>query len=136
MTAIVARPVEIQYITVDLELDSPASLDHVVAELDPSVSIHLHSREDGLHRVALGILAGGSPEATVSHVCDLLEGLSPPARRAWEQCTRRVVDLAFESGTSPQCVTYALPAALVRRVADLGMAVAVTMYRVGFYSGD
>ena len=127
---------EIRYITLDLELDSPSSLDGVVSELEPAMSIHHHGRKNGLHVVALGLLAEGSPEQTVSHVCALLEGLSPPARRALDQCTRRVVDLAFESGTTPTNVTSTLPADLVRRLADLGLAVAITLYRVGFYSGD
>ena len=126
------RVVEIHYITADLTFDSPTSLDRVVAELDHAVSLHLHERGDGLHRVAVE----GSPERTVSHLCDLLEGLSPPARRIWDQCTRRVVDIAFESGTVPLSVTYTLPASLVRRVAELGMAIAVTLYRVGAYSSD
>jgi hypothetical protein len=128
--------VDIHYITADLELDSPASLDLVVAELEPEVAIHLHDHHEGLHKVALGVGVDSSPEATVAHVCGLLEGLSPPARRALEQSTRRVIDLAFESGTTPTCVTHALSAALVRRVADLGLSIAVTLYRVGFYSGD
>lgn len=130
------RPVDIRYITVDLELDSSASLELVVAELEPAVALHLHEHHEGLHRVALGVVIEGSPEATVAHVCELLEGLSPPARRALEQCSRRVVDLAFESGTAPDHATHVLPAALVRRAADLGLAIAVTLYRVGFYSGD
>ncbi|MBA3550494.1 MAG: hypothetical protein H0T76_28805 [Nannocystis sp.] len=127
---------EIDYITTDLEFDSPTSLDRIVAELEHAASIHLHERGDGRHSVALGVMVEGSPEQTVAHVCGLLEGLSPPARRIWDQCTRRVVDVAFESGTAPKCVAYTLPAELVRRVADLGMAIAVTIYRVGFYSGD
>lgn len=127
---------DIRYITADLELDSPASLDLVVAELEPAMAIHLHDHHEGLHKAALGVGVDASPEATVAHVCGLLEGLSAPARRALEQCTRRVVDLAFESGTTPTSVTHALPAALVRRAAELGLGIAVTLYRVGFYSGD
>lgn len=130
------RLVEINYITADLAFDSPTSLDRIVAELDPAVSIHVHERGDDLHSVALGVAVEGSPEQTVAHICGLLEGLSPPARRTWDQCTRRVVDVAFESGTLPLSVTYTLPAALVRRIADLGMAIAVTIYRVGSYSDD
>jgi hypothetical protein len=134
--AIVVRLVEILYVTADMELDSPASLDRIVSALGSAISIHRYDRVDGLHHLTCGVEGEGSPERTVSHVCGLLEGLSPAARRAWDQCTRRVVDLAFESGTEPTCVTYTLPADLVRRAADLGLAIAVTLYRVGFYSGD
>lgn len=126
---------EIRYITADLEFDAPTSLDRVVAELEPEVVIHLHDRTGELHSVALGIVVEGSPEASVAHICALLERLSPPARHAWDQCTRRVVDLAFESGTKPKDVTYTVPAGLVRRLGELGLAIAVTVYRVGFYSG-
>jgi hypothetical protein len=47
---------------------------------------------------------------------------------------RRVVDIAFESGTEPKCETYQLPEDLVHRVSDLGMSIAVTIYQAGFYS--
>jgi hypothetical protein len=127
---------KIDYITTDLEFDSPMSLDRIVAELAPSISINRHDHADDLHRVALGVGVQGSPEQTVAHICELLEGLSPLARRDWDQCTRRVVDIAFESGTTPQGITYTLSAELVRRVADLGLAIAVTIYRVGAYSSD
>ncbi|MFY0539269.1 hypothetical protein [Nannocystis pusilla] len=127
---------EIRYITADLEFDAPTSLDRVVAELEPQVVIHLHDRTGELHSVALGIMVEKSPEESVAHICALLEGLSPPARDAWDQCTRRVVDLAFESGTTPKDVTYTIPAGLVHRLGELGLAIAVTVYRVGFYSGE
>lgn len=135
LSAIVAAPMKIRYITADLEFAAPTSLDRVVAELEPEVVIHLHDRTSELHSVALGIVVEGSPEASVAHICALLERLSPPARHAWDQCTRRVVDLAFESGTTPKDVTYTVPAGLVRRLGELGLAIAVTVYRVGFYSG-
>src|SRR5690349_5530736 len=104
---------EIRYITADLEFDAPTSLDRVVAELEPEVVIYLHDRAGELHSVALGIAVDDSPEESVAHVCALLERLSPPARHAWDQCTRRVVDLAFESGTTPKDVSYTVPAGLV-----------------------
>lgn len=127
---------KITYITADLEFDAPTSLDRIVAELAPSVSLNLDDRSGELHRVALGVSVGRSAKRTVSHICDLLERLSPLARGDWDRCTRRVVDIAFESGTTPESATSTLPAELVRRVADLGLAIAVTIYRVGAYSDD
>jgi hypothetical protein len=52
----------------------------------------------------------------------------------WSGCTRRVLDIAFESGAEPECQTYQLPEALVKRVSALGLGITITIYRVGAYS--
>ena len=126
--------VKISYITTDLEFESPDDLRAVVDELAGETAIHLDQKHDGVHRVALGVGVDGSPEQSVAFICGLLEGLSAASAGAWRQCTRRVIDIAFESGDEPTSVTYSLPPGLMARIAELGLGVSVTVYRTGAYS--
>jgi hypothetical protein len=105
-----------------------------VAELGNNISVNRNDRVGDAYYVTAGVghCDTGAEEAVA--FCSILENLSDRAKVSWRQCTRRVLDIAFASGTEPKCETYQLPEDLVRRVADLGMSVAVTIYRAGFYS--
>ena len=126
---------KISYITTDLEFDSPNDLSDIVEELGDDVSVHLNEWVGDVYRVALGVSHCDTRfDEAVAFYCSLLEKLSGPAKVSWHRCTRRVLDIAFESGAEPKCETYELPKELVCRVADLGLSIAVTIYRTGFYS--
>lgn len=125
----------ISYVTTDLEFDSGSNLSQIVHELGPDVIVHLNDWVGDVYRVALGIAdSETSADDAVSFYCSLVEKLSDASKSLWNGCTRRVLDIAFESGTEPECQTYQLSETLVRRVAALGMSIAVTIYRVGAYS--
>jgi hypothetical protein len=125
----------ISYVTTDLEFDSGSDLSPLVEELGQDVIVHLNDWVDQVYRVALGIAdTDTSADDAVSFYCCLVEKLSDASKSLWNGCTRRVLDIAFESGTEPECQTYELPETLLRRVAALGMSIAVTIYRVGAYS--
>jgi hypothetical protein len=103
--------------------------------LGKNISLNRNDRVGDVYYITAGL---GHPDTSadeaVAFYCSILEKLSDPAKILWRQCTRRVLDIAFASGTEPKCETYQLPEELVRRVADLGMSIAVTVYRGGFYS--
>ena len=126
---------KISYVTTDLEFESATDLSHVVNELGANVSVHLNEWVKNVYRVALGTVhRDAHAEQDITYYCCLLEKLSDSAKASWQKCSRRVLDIAFESGTEPKCETYELSAELMHRVADLGMSIAVTIYRTGFYS--
>lgn len=126
---------KISYIATDLEFDSANDLSLIVDELGENVSVHLNEWVGNVYRVALGTVGRDThAEEGVAYYCSLLESLSDSAKTSWQQCSRRVLDIAFESGTEPKCESCELRADLVRRVADLGVSIAVTIYRTGFYS--
>jgi hypothetical protein len=86
-------------------------------------------------RVALGLADTDTTlDNAVSFYCSLVEKLSDSVKALWSRCTRRVVDIAFESGTEPESHTYQIPESLVRRVTIFGISIAITIYRVGAYS--
>jgi len=126
---------KISYVATDLEFDSTNDLSHIVEELGDNVSVHFNEWVGDVYRVALGVgHCDTRADEAVAFYCSLLERLSDSAKISWNRCTRRVLDIAFESGTAPKSATYELPEELVRRVSDLGMSIAVTIYRAGFYS--
>ena len=125
-----------QYVTTDLEFDSNEDLALVVREFGDAVCPHLNEWIDGVYRVALGgaFSCDQRPEEEIERFCELIGGLSEKSKHLWETCTRRVLDIAFESGTEPKSITYQLSAGLVRRVSELGISIAITIYPVGSYS--
>jgi hypothetical protein len=126
---------KIQYITTDLEFQSKEDLSLIVKEFGDEVCPHLNERIDGIYRVALGgAFSYSYPEQTVERFCKLIDSFSDQSKNLWKTCNRRVLDIAFESGTEPKGITYQLPAALVRWVSKLGIGIAVTIYPVGSYS--
>ncbi len=132
---------KINYVTTDIEFDSNEDLSPIVNEFGDRVSVHLNQWVDDLYRVALGLTCKESgcninPFADVEDYCKLLESLSAEAISLWKNCSRRVVDIAFESGTEPNSKTYELPEDLVRQMANLGLSVAITVYRTGAYSDE
>jgi len=131
----------ITYIATDLELDSGEDLSELVEEFGDRVNLHLNQWVEETYRVCLGLgfvdLDGDSEmelENTLTWYCSLVESLSEDSRKTWDASSRRVLDIAFESGMEPKCQTFEIPPELFRRISDLGMTIAVTIYRVGMYS--
>lgn len=126
---------DIRYVTVDLEFDSKTDLSEVVTEFGDCVSVHLNQWVGEDYRVAVGANMEEGPECDISALCAVIEGFSTKAKSLWSTCHRRVVDLAFESGDEPTCLTFEISAESIGRMANLGLSAAVTIYQVGFYSG-
>jgi hypothetical protein len=125
----------ISYITTDLEFDSETNLSPIVEELGPDVIVHLNDWVDNIYRIVLGLAhTDTTVDEAVCFYCSLVEKLSVASMSLWSGCTRRVLDIAFESGAEPECQTYQLPEALVKRVSALGLGITITIYRVGAYS--
>ena len=126
---------KIQYITTDFELESTVSLNPIVKELDDILLPHLNQWVDGKYRV---VFAGpgiyDEPEETISKFCDDIEMLSKESKVLWDGCLYRVADIAFESGTKPNHLTYNLPASLINRIERLNIGIAITIYPVGTYT--
>ena len=127
----------IRYITSDLELNSKENISSIVDEFGDKVLIHLNERIDNIHQVALGsILDHQNPEETANNFCTLIEGLSEQSRQLWKTCNRRVLDIAFESGTKPESISYQLPIKLINKISKLGISIVITIYSVGTYSSE
>lgn len=70
----------------------------------------------------------GDPEPEVVAALAAVEALAPPARAAWDGCSRRVFDLAYDCGASPFVVRHDLSARTLARLAAVGGVLRITLY--------
>lgn len=127
---------KIQYITTDFEFESTENLDTIVQELGDKVVPQLNQWVK--EKYCVSISGTGSeifeePEQTISEFCDFIEGLSVESFALWKGCTKRIADIAFESGSEPNHMTYNLPIGFIGRLEKLGIGIAITIYPIGTY---
>ena len=120
---------DIAFLNVDLDVESDHPLDALVADLGEDVVVLHHGRARGLHVASFETADDAkSAEATILKFCRLLENLSDEARGVWEGCCTRTLDIGFDSGDSPSSLRSVLHPGTVKRVAELGAAITVTIY--------
>ena len=118
------------FLNVDLDIESTSSLRSLVREFGQRASVMFSGRMNG--RYCLFIESAGSDrhqDGTLRALCALIEGLSPPSRQVWDAAHRKEFDLGYESRLSSQRANrFRILPATLRRVAELGASVAVTLY--------
>jgi hypothetical protein len=130
------------YRTTDLELDSAADLTALAAALEARGLDVGHRAlwidDTEWFRIAepqwfWRFQAGGEgpyndPEAEIAALLAAVEALDPPARAAWDGCSQRVFDLAYDCGTRPFSVRHDLSAGTLGRLAAAGGLLRITLY--------
>ncbi|MBD1583961.1 hypothetical protein [Pseudoalteromonas sp. S16_S37] len=122
---------EIQFLNVDLELESKHDISALVNDLKKN-AIVLHYDHDEYRQLAR-IEADAdvtSPDRAINHLCELIESCSKPALKQWLSCTKRTFDIGFNSGTSPKCYSQALHADTLLRISAIGAGIEITLYPV------
>ena len=130
---------KIQYVTTDFEFESTENLDSIVQELGDSIVTQLNQWVDGKYRVSVsgtGSELNFMPEQTINEFCDAIERLSESSKTLLDRCLERVADIAFESGSEPNHLTYRLPASLINRLSRLKISIAITIYPIGTYTHE
>ena len=122
---------EIQFLNVDLDIESRRSLATLVAALGDDVLV-LHQWEaNGLFSASLEAAeCTGDAETTVNILCDMLEHLPTEVREAWRTCCTRVFNIGYASGQNSGAHTFQSPLhpQTVARLAMLGAGVTITIY--------
>ncbi len=120
-----------EFLNVDLDLESKKSLEPLVGELGEKVHVVYNGRsEEKTNLVALEVYEGDDedPDSIINAFCKLIEKLSTQGRSAWESCSMRRFDIGFESGVSGHPLCVDLDPKTLKRVADLGGSIGVTIY--------
>ena len=120
---------EVKYLNTDLEIESKSDLSKIVEEFGEDVLVLHHGEISGYQHASFSI-AGGSTDAdaTINYFCTLVESLPGEVREIWDGCCSRVFDVGYESGSSPQNFRSEIRASTIRRVANIGASVAITIY--------
>jgi hypothetical protein len=122
---------EVRYLNTDLELESKEDLSRIVEEFGEDVFV-LHQGEIRGYQHASFEIAGskGGADEVINYFCSLVEGLPKEHREIWDGCCSRVLDIGYESGTTSPNYRSEIRASTIRRVAEIGASIVVTIYPV------
>jgi hypothetical protein len=122
------------YRVTDLDLYSAENLTSLTAALeaqglDVGHRAVRHSEADWYSRfqAVVGEPRDG-PEPEVAAMLAAVEALDPAARAAWDGCSLRVFDIAYDCGTKPFYIRHDLSAGAVERLAAAGATLRFTLY--------
>ena len=120
---------DIQFLNVDLELESKQDIAHLVADLEKTALV-LHYDKDETRQLARieAKIDITSPDQAINHLCELVESCSRNALKQWLSCTKRTFDIGFQSGMQPKCFNQALHADTLLRISALGAGIEITLY--------
>lgn len=119
------------FLNVDLEIESASKLDLLAAEMGKRVAV-LHSGPASKTRRHLLVLeisrSYKQPDTVIHALCEVVEDLSPEARRTWDAARKRF-DVGYELRPSEQSSRFTLRPDTLERMARLGAGLTVTYYR-------
>jgi len=120
---------EITYLNTDFEIESKEDVTRIAEEFGEDVFVLFQEKMRGLYcaRFEVAPVFLGADEA-ISCFCSLVEQLPEDLRKILDECVSRTVDMGFESGNVPPSFRVELRASTVRRIADIGCSIIVTIY--------
>jgi hypothetical protein len=120
---------DVRYLNVDLEIESENELSGIVQEFGEDVAVLYCGEVRGYQHASFEIPANrAGADETINHFCALVEGLTKEAREIWEGCCSRVLDVGYQSGTSPRNFRSEIRASTIQRVAAIGASIVITIY--------
>lgn len=120
---------DVRYLNVDLEIESKSDLSKIVEEFGDDVSVLYCGERRGYQHASFEVPANpAGADETINDFCLLVEQLTKEAREVWEGCCSRVMDVGYESGTSPHSFRSEIRASTVQRVAAIGASIVITIY--------
>lgn len=117
------------FVNVDLEVEAREPLDLLVREFGEDVFVLYNGEARGRYLAAFETALGsGDAETTIACLCGLVESLPEEARALWDRCILRTFDIGYEGGDTPSSFRSIIHPLTLRRVADLGATLVVTIY--------
>lgn len=128
-TRSLAAPSVIRYLNTDLDL---------VCDVDPSVlaaefvaldfAVNVHSGDDGLFYVLCEDDNDSEPEPNILRLLDAIDALTDASRELWNRCTKREFNVGYDCGDEPWSFNQGLSNVALRRMADCGSTLRITLY--------
>ncbi len=124
-------PEPTQYLNVDLEIGSNHPVDALCRELTLELFELFRGRldEDHLERAHYETRAcDPTPSDAIRGLVEVLDGISPAARRCWRAADKRDFNIGVQAGFQRNCFELAIDPAVVRDVTRLGGRIVLTVY--------
>ncbi len=128
----------VQYLNVDLEIEGPGQLSHILQEFSESGFSCLgcfETRRGHLANFEVTALPS-DPNSIVAEFCDAIESFREDAGATWAGAHRKTFDVGFDSDRSAGCCRFELKTDSVRRVANLGASLGITIYNLSDTSAE
>ncbi|HEU0291098.1 MAG TPA: hypothetical protein VFR47_00075 [Anaerolineales bacterium] len=121
---------EIRYINTDLEIESKEDLTPIIEAFGENAFVLHHGPIEGLNHASFELSDDDSsdPDGVVNRYCDLVEKLPTTARKIWDSCATRIIDIGVESGSSPHNYRFEVQHRTISRVSGIGASLVVTVY--------
>jgi hypothetical protein len=120
------------FLNVDLDIVSRKNLDPLIVAMGSRVVVLHHERVPGSRnyflRVERNRATKGTPESVTRELCNIIDALSPTARRVW-QSARKEFNIGYELRVGERYSGFSLRPETLARVAQLGANLGVTYYR-------
>ncbi|PAJ73770.1 hypothetical protein CJF42_14075 [Pseudoalteromonas sp. NBT06-2] len=122
---------EIQFLNVDLELESKNDISILVGELAKKAIILNYDKDD--YRQSARIESNTdikTSDQAINHLCEQLESCSRNALKQWLTCSKRTFDIGFNSGGKPKCFNQAIKSDTLLRISAIDAGIEITIYPV------
>jgi hypothetical protein len=127
--------VEVHYLNTDLEIESLHDLSKIVEEFGEDVSVLHHGEIRGYQHASFEIAGSMSgADEVINYFCSLVENLTKDVRMIWDNCCSRILDVGYESGTSPSSFRSEIRASTIKRVAEIGASIVITIYPLSTFT--
>jgi hypothetical protein len=125
---IYVRKTETAFLNVDVDVFSRTPLDALVAAFGENVMVHYVGRERRQYSAHFSLWFPRNADAAIRNLAELITKLPKPARRMWNQASKRVLNVGYQSGCRPFSFESEISSAAVAAAARLGASITVTIY--------
>ncbi len=126
---------EVHYLNTDLEIESLHDLSKIVDEFGEGVSVLHHGEIRGYQQASFEIAGNtNGADEVINYFCSLVENLSKEVRLIWDGSCSRTLDVGYESGTLPSSFRSEIRASTIKRVAEIGASIIITIYPLSTFT--
>lgn len=121
------------FINVDFELTSQHELSSLFYELKDKVDILTNEKIDNEYHLCFELRtleeSIDGPEKLITSFVDLIDSLSDQSKKAISNCSKRVIDLGFNSGNEGWLYS-SIPSQALKIISDSGFQLNISIYGI------
>jgi hypothetical protein len=120
---------EIEFLNIDLDIESKVDISPIVDEFGDRVSVHRNEHYEGQYCVSFenGYM---KENEIIEEYVSLVDGLSPRSKKIWDSCSKREFDFGYNSGETPNNFHSKISANSINSLAKVGGSVVITIYPI------
>jgi hypothetical protein len=113
------------FLNVDVDLRCEQGLDELLGYFEPAVLVLHRTTEEASMELNE---SHRSLEETIVHISELVQSLPAEARKLWERCDLRRLNIGVQAGNVPHQAYFAISSETIARIAPLGFEIVFTLY--------